>query len=223
MNTARSIKQIPPQDGPRDAEIPLEFLYVDDSLLVVNKPAGLLAVPGRGPDKQYCLASRVAQCYPGTLVVHRLDMATSGLMLLARSADMQRALSRMFEMRQIEKQYVALVSGTPPANGEITLPIAPDWPNRPKQKVDALTGKAALTRFTRLEKVAQGQRLQLEPVTGRTHQLRVHLAAIGHPIIGDMLYAGAPAKRLMLHATSLTFNHPLHGEMLVFNNAPPFW
>jgi tRNA pseudouridine32 synthase/23S rRNA pseudouridine746 synthase len=222
MNTARSIKQIPPQDGPRDAEIPLEFLYVDDALLVVNKPAGLLAVPGRGPDKQDCLASRVAQCYPGTLVVHRLDMATSGLVLFARSADMQRALSRMFEMRQIEKQYVALVSGTPPANGEITLPIAPDWPNRPLQKVDLLNGKPALTKFTHLGSCAHGTRLLLEPVSGRTHQLRLHLAAIGHPILGDTLYGGAPAERLMLHATALDFFHPANGEKLVFESPAPF-
>jgi tRNA pseudouridine32 synthase/23S rRNA pseudouridine746 synthase len=222
MNTARSIKQIPPQHGPRDAETPLEFLYVDDALLVVNKPAGLLAVPGRGPDKQDCLAALVTQHYPGACVVHRLDMATSGLMLFARNADMQRRLSRVFALRQIDKNYVALVAGTPPASGEITLPIGPDWPNRPLQKVDPLNGKPALTRFTRLGSCTQGARLLLEPVSGRTHQLRLHLAAIGHPILGDTLYGGAPAERLMLHAAALDFFHPANGEKLVFQSPAPF-
>lgn len=201
---------------------PPEFLYVDDALLVVDKPAGLLSVPGRGPDKQDCLAARVVQHYPGTCVVHRLDMATSGLIVFARNAEMQRQLSRLFALRQIAKNYVALVAGTPPASGEIALPIGPDWPNRPLQKVDPLNGKPALTRFTRLETSPRGTRLLLEPVSGRTHQLRLHLAAIGHPIVGDMLYGGTPAERLLLHATSLAFIHPISQESLVLQSAAPF-
>ncbi len=201
---------------------PPEFLYVDDALLLVNKPAGLLAVPGRGPDKQDCLSSRVAQHYPGTCVVHRLDMATSGLMLFARNAEMQRRLSRLFALRQITKNYVAVVAGTPPASGEIALPIGPDWPNRPAQKIDPLNGKPALTRFTRLETSPERTRLLLEPISGRTHQLRLHLAAIGHPIVGDTLYGGAPAERLLLHATSLAFIHPESHEPLTLQSAAPF-
>lgn len=201
---------------------PPEFLYVDDTLLVVNKPAGLLSVPGRGPDKQDCLASRVARHYADALIVHRLDMATSGLMLFARNADMQRQLSRLFALRQITKNYVALVAGTLPESGEITLPIAPDWPNRPLQKIDPLNGKPSLTKFTRLAMSPEGTRLLLEPVSGRTHQLRLHLSAIGHPIVGDMLYGGAPAERLLLHATSLTFIHPISQKSLVLQSATPF-
>jgi len=222
MNTARSIKQNPPQDASHDAEITPEVLYVDDAILVVNKPAGLLAVPGRGPEKQDCLALRVAQHYPETRVVHRLDMATSGLMLFARSLVMQRTLSRLFETRQIEKQYMALVCGVLPESGEIALTIAPDWPNRPRQKIEPIYGKAALTRFRCLDAGHPVSRLLLEPITGRTHQLRVHLAAIGHPIVGDTLYEGTAAERLMLHATMLAFIHPERHERLLFESAAPF-
>jgi len=143
-------------------------------------------------------------------------------MLFARGIVMQRTLSRLFETRQIEKQYVALVCGVLPASGEIALPIAPDWPNRPRQKIDTIYGKAALTRFRCLETGHPESRLLLEPITGRTHQLRVHLAAIGHPIVGDTLYNGATAERLMLHATTLAFIHPERHERLLFESAAPF-
>jgi tRNA pseudouridine32 synthase/23S rRNA pseudouridine746 synthase len=199
-------------------------LYSDDSLLVVNKPAGLLTVPGRGADKQDCLASRVQIKFPDALVVHRLDMGTSGLIVFGRGAVMQRQLSRLFRERRVAKRYVAVVEGKPEATGEINLPLAADWPNRPKQKVDASSGKPSLTRYRLLahDTATNTSRLELEPVTGRTHQLRVHLAAIGHPILGDALYGQGAAERLLLHACRLSFAHPLSGEVLELSCVPPF-
>lgn len=187
---------------------------------MVNKPAGLLAVPGRGEDKQDCLATRVQQKFPDALVVHRLDMATSGLMVFARGTEMQRILSRLFREREVEKRYIAVVAGAlDSAEGEVNLPIVADWPNRPLHKVDHESGKPSLTRYRLLafDVTSQTSRLELEPVTGRTHQLRVHMAAIGHPILGDALYGDpASAPRLMLHACSLGFTHPLTGAALNF-------
>ncbi len=222
----------------------MDVFFVDDCLLVVEKPAGLLAVPGRGEDKQYCLASRVQSEFPDALIVHRLDMATSGLMVFARGAEKQRRLSRLFHDRKVEKRYVAVVAGElAHAHGEISLPLACDWPNRPRQRVDYDVGKSALTRYRLLEDdVAvraelvearspfdrlrangiSASRVELESVTGRTHQLRVHLAEIGHPIIGDALYGGIIAPRLMLHAASLSFDHPRTGEHLSFTSQAPF-
>jgi tRNA pseudouridine32 synthase/23S rRNA pseudouridine746 synthase len=200
----------------------LALIYRDDTLIVANKPAGLLAVPGRGADKQDCLASRVQAEFPDALVVHRLDMATSGLMLFARGAEIQRRLSQMFRERAVQKRYVAVVAGrvqTP--HGEIELPLIGDWPNRPKQKVDFASGKPSLTRYRLLAHDASTSRVELEPVTGRTHQLRVHLAAIGHPIIGDALY-GKEAERLLLHASTLSFVHPANDELLRLESEPPF-
>lgn len=279
----------------------LDLIYRDESLIVVNKSAGLLAVPGRGADKQDCLASRVQAEFPDALVVHRLDMATSGLMLFARGVEMQRIFSRMFRERAVQKRYVAVVAGRlEPANiqsapsltlpqrergrlpfphwwedwkvgdidwGKIDLPLACDWPNRPRQKVDHTSGKPSLTRYRVLgygeaahasipqherhlsfapptvrsdasissaqgtQSVLKGERdtcitrVVLEPVTGRTHQLRVHLAAIGHPILGDALYAGEAdgrVERLLLHASMLSFIHPCSGEPLSLASDPPF-
>ncbi|MBI4937576.1 MAG: RluA family pseudouridine synthase [Nitrosomonadales bacterium] len=199
-------------------------LYSDDSLLAVNKPAGLLAVPGRGADKQDCLASRVQNEFADALVVHRLDMGTSGLVVFGRGAGMQRHLSRLFRERRVAKRYVAVVAGKPEHSGEINLPLAADWPNRPKQKVDAASGKPSLTRYRLLahDAAMNTSRLELEPVTGRTHQLRVHLAAIGHPILGDALYGESTAERLLLHACRLSFVHPLSGEVLELSCDPPF-
>ena len=203
----------------------MNLIYCDDSLLAANKPAGLLAVPGRGADKQDCLSARIQQEFPDALVVHRLDMATSGLIVFARGAEMQRRLSQMFREREVEKRYVAVVQGrVAPTAGEIDLPLLVDWPNRPRQKVDHESGKPSLTRYSLLLHDTAGDtgRVELEPVTGRTHQLRVHLAAIGHPILGDVLYGGRVAGRLLLHAQSLSFAHPLDGKPLHFVCEPPF-
>lgn len=203
---------------------PFDLIYRDDSLLLVNKPAGLLAVPGRGEDKQDCLSSRLQQAFPDALVVHRLDMATSGLMLFARGAEMQRRLSLMFQEREVSKRYIAVVAGRLEQEaGEISLPLVCDWPNRPRQMIDHALGKSSLTRY-RLLRVEDGNsRVELEPVTGRTHQLRVHLAAVGHPILGDALYGeAASAPRLLLHASSLRFSHPVSSAPLNFDSPPPF-
>lgn len=206
-----------------------EVIDADDFLIVVDKPAGLLSVPGRGADKQDCLSARVQREYADALVVHRLDMATSGLFLMARGPQAQRALSIAFAGRDVRKRYVALVSGRMPATeGEIDLPLIADWPNRPRQKVDHDIGKPSRTLWRVIEhdEAAGSTRVALEPVTGRSHQLRVHLMAIGHPILGDMLYAPAAvqemAPRLMLHATQLELAHPTTGKALQFRSNPPF-
>jgi tRNA pseudouridine32 synthase/23S rRNA pseudouridine746 synthase len=203
-------------------------LHVDDALLVLDKPADLLAVPGRGEDKQDCMARRAAAQWPDALVVHRLDMATSGLMLFARGAAMQSALNAAFAQRAIHKRYVAVVDGLPGADaGRIDAPLAADWPNRPRQQVNAERGKPSLTLWRVLERdtTLQRTRLELEPVTGRSHQLRVHLASIGHAILGDTLYAGpaaAASPRLLLHASRLEFVHPRTGAVLIVESPAPF-
>lgn len=204
------------------------LLAVDEAMVLVNKPAGLLSVPGRGDEKQDCVLSRVQLQFPDVLVVHRLDLATSGLLLLARGEQMQRQFSRMFRERQVDKNYLAVVAGQVlQAEGEIDLPLICDWPNRPRQKVDREIGKPSLTRFQRqaYDPLSDCSRLRLEPVTGRTHQLRVHLAALGHPILGDILYAGEHgqrASRLLLHAAMLAFPHPLTGALCRFESAAAF-
>lgn len=207
----------------------LAVVHADAAILVLDKPAGLLAVPGRGPDKQDCLSARVQAAWPDALIVHRLDMATSGLLVMARGAAMQRRLSMAFAARLVGKRYVAVVAGrlAPPAAewGEIDLPLAPDWPNRPRSRVDP-AGRPSLTRWRVLGQGADRTRVELEPVTGRSHQLRVHLAALGHPILGDPLYAPpavqAMAGRLLLHASALALMHPLDGLPCRFESAPPF-
>lgn len=204
-------------------------LHLDAALIVADKPAGLLAVPGRGADKADCLSARVQACHADALIVHRLDMATSGLIVLARGPVMQRLLSAAFAERRVEKRYVAVVLGLVADDiGEIDLPLGADWPNRPRQQVDAVRGKASLTRWQVLSRdTASGRtRLALQPVTGRTHQLRVHLAAIGHAILGDALYAdpaaAAAAPRLLLHASRLQFYHPVDGVRLDLLSDVPF-
>lgn len=200
-----------------------ESLFQDEHLLIVNKPAGLLSVPGRGEDKQDCLSARIQQRFPDALVIHRLDMATSGLMVFALGEAMQRELSRMFREREVSKRYVALVAGVLEIEvGEIDLPLIVDWPNRPKSKVDHESGKPSLTRYRLLGIEDGDSRVELEPITGRTHQLRLHLASIGHPIIGDTLYDGRIAERLMLHATHLAFVHPATSRALNFESDAPF-
>lgn len=200
--------------------------YADPYLLILDKPAGLLTVPGRGADKQDCLATRVQFEFPDARVVHRLDMATSGLLIFARGAVMQSRLSQMFREREVAKLYVAMVAGTlSSVSGEIDFPLSADWPNRPRQRVDHASGKPSLTRYRLLQYHAQTHRsrVELEPVTGRTHQLRVHLAAIGHPILGDALYGDASlAPRLLLHAQALCLLHPQSGEPLSFYSAADF-
>ncbi len=182
-----------------------DLLFANEELLLINKPSGLLSVPGRGPDKQDCAIHRVQQLYPEALIVHRLDMATSGLLLLARGTAMQRSLSMAFEARRIHKRYVALLTGELPGltEGEVDLPLITDWPNRPRQMVDHQIGKPSLTRY-RIQSRGFGRtRVELEPVTGRTHQLRVHMLALGHPIIGDTLYGAQTEDRMYLHACLL--------------------
>jgi tRNA pseudouridine32 synthase / 23S rRNA pseudouridine746 synthase len=207
----------------------LEILYVDDALIVVAKPAGLLSVPGRGADKADCLISRLQAKFADALAVHRLDMSTSGLLLVARGPAMHSALSRLFRERQVHKRYLAEVEGCLATTaGEIELPLICDWPNRPRQKVDFEIGKHSLTRYrlVSIDAERQTSRLELEPVTGRSHQLRVHMAALGHPILGDELYgSGNPetGERLHLHATDLAFVHPLSAEYLQFHCKAPFY
>ena len=205
------------------------LVYVDEQLLVLEKPAGLLAVPGRGEDKQDCLSLRAQALWPDALVVHRLDMATSGLFVMGRGLAMQRRLGRAFAERAVDKLYVAVVAGTmDAAAGVIDLPLGRDWPSRPLQKVDPQHGRPSTTcwRVLDADAGAATTRLALQPLTGRTHQLRVHLQAIGHPIAGDALYAPpavrALASRLLLHASALRFVHPGTGEPLAFESAPPF-
>jgi tRNA pseudouridine32 synthase/23S rRNA pseudouridine746 synthase len=205
----------------------MRLLHADDALVVIDKPAGLLAVPGRGEDKRDCAALRVQSMFADALVVHRLDMATSGLMVFGRGAAAQRALSLSFARREVEKRYVAVVAGRLDDDaGEIDLPLIVDWPMRPRQKVDFERGKPSLTRWRVLARDADTTRVELEPVTGRSHQLRVHLLAIGHPIAGDALYAPPPvlasAPRLLLHASRLTLPHPAGGRRLTFTSPSPF-
>ncbi len=214
--------QPPPDSG-------LDIRYIDDDLLVVDKPAGLLSVPGRGPGKQDCLSARVQVRYPEALPVHRLDLGISGLLVLARSPEMHRALNRLFATRRVEKRYVALVAGHMAAGERlIDLPLIADWPNRPRQMVDHAIGKPSRTRLhvagydVRLD----ATRVDLFPETGRSHQLRVHLQAIGHPILGDELYAPpevfARAPRLLLHAAFLAFVHPSTATEVRVESGAPF-
>ena len=214
---------------PTDTEALLTIVHVDGRVVVADKPAGLLCVPGRGPDRADCLASRVQALWPDALVVHRLDMATSGLVVFGRGAAMQRALSIAFADRRVHKRYVAVVAGlVGDDTGEINLPLAADWPNRPRQQVDPTAGKPSLTRWQVLARDrAQGTtRLALTPVTGRTHQLRVHLAAIGHAVVGDALYAplcwAQAAPRLLLHASELGLPAWAGTPALALSSPTPF-
>lgn len=207
----------------------LDLLYADDYLLVVNKPAGLLTQPGRGEDKTDCLLSRVQLEYPDALIVHRLDRDTSGLLVLGRGKIMHRELSILFADRKVKKRYIAVVAGKlDKVAGEINLPLALDWPNRPLHHVNHDTGKPSCTRYQVLsyDTANDTTRVELEPVTGRSHQLRVHMQAIGHPIVGDELYAPPEirvmAPRLLLHAGTLAFRHPHSGAELNFHSPAPF-
>ncbi|MBT2335297.1 RluA family pseudouridine synthase [Variovorax paradoxus] len=211
----------------------IDLIHEDAHLLVLNKPPGLLCVPGRGDDKQDCLSARAMRRWPDALVVHRLDMATSGLVLMARGAAMQRALGDAFAERRMHKRYEAIVDGALPVQDEwsvIDAPLMADWPRRPLQKVDP-AGKPSLTRWRALSSAsnakAEATHLLLEPLTGRSHQLRVHLLSIGHPILGDALYGNADvqarAPRLMLHASELSFVHPVTQQALCLRSPPGFF
>jgi tRNA pseudouridine32 synthase/23S rRNA pseudouridine746 synthase len=211
----------------RHKRVSLLPLHLDDALVVVDKPAGLPSVPGRPAELHDCMASRVQALVPGALVVHRLDMATSGLLVFARSKAVQSALGTAFAQRGVAKRYVAVVAGElADDEGEIDLPLIADWPNRPLQKVDHAIGKPSVTRYRVLARVPGRTRVALTPLTGRSHQLRVHLLALGHPIVGDTLYAppaiAVQSPRLLLHAHALAFAHPASGEPVSFESPVPF-
>ncbi len=213
-----------------------DLIYEDSALLVFNKPSGLLSVPGKGPEKADCLRARVQQVYPEALTVHRLDMSTSGILLMARSAELHRKLSIAFQDREVKKRYVAVVDGHVKRSLEnpslewqlIDKPIATDWINRPLQKIDLVEGKPSQTHYKVLsyDAATNSTSVELAPITGRTHQLRVHLQSLGHPILGDHLYASpdiqAKSARLLLHASSLTINHPITGLAIEWQCAAPF-
>ena len=217
----------------------LNCVYEDEHLLVLNKPSGLLCVPGRGPDKQDCLSLRALQHFGDALVVHRLDQATSGLVIMARNLPVQRQLSQAFAERQVQKRYVAVVAGElqpDPVTADdenwqlIDLPIAADWERRPLRIINHETGKSSQTLWKVLQPVNHcglpATRVLLSPLTGRTHQLRLHMAATGHAILGDALYASgealAASPRLLLHAAALELTHPVTGTLLQIESAPDF-
>lgn len=205
----------------------VDIIYSDSSFVIANKPWDLLSVPGRGEDKQDCLWRRVQAEFPTARVVHRLDYATSGLMVLALTLEAQRDISRSFQERKTDKLYQAIISGKPSEKqGSVDLPLICDWENRPLQIVDHEHGKNALTHWKVTGEDIRGTRVELIPVTGRSHQLRVHMQAMGHPIIGDRFYADEDSKalsdRLLLHAERLSFPHPETGEVADFTVPCPF-
>ena len=226
--TGRSVPDADVYRPPPD--LGLEVLHVEPAFVVLAKPPGLLSEPGRGPDKRDSLLIRAQAVYPDARIVHRLDMMTSGVIVLARETLAHASLSEAFREREVDKRYEALVHGRPARDeGEIDLPLVVDWPNRPRQIVCQDTGKPSLTHYrvvgeAHVEGIGTLVRIALAPVTGRTHQLRVHLASLGCPIAGDPFYgiAGDTAPRMMLHACRLAFAHPLTGEPVVFERAVPF-
>ena len=201
--------------------------YRDAYLLVLEKPSGLLSVPGRGPDLQDCLSSRIQTRFPTARVVHRLDRDTSGLMIMALDKASQRNISLQFEERKVRKIYECIVQGTPAQHsGCITLPIGRDLTRPPRYKIDHENGGSSETSWSVLKNHDNTTRLQIEPLTGRSHQIRLHLASIDHPILGDPLYADATAfeaaDRLLLHAREIQFSHPLTGNILSWQSSCPF-
>ena len=209
----------PPPDAPR-------ILHHDHEILVVDKQAGLLSVPGRTEDRADCLIARLRGAFPQVLLVHRLDQDTSGVMVFALTPHAQRHLGQQFEKRQVRKIYVARLHGRlEPKTGTVDLPLIVDWPNRPRQMVDHENGKPAQTDWRVIRADDAETRVRLMPVTGRSHQLRVHMLALGHPILGDPLYAQGKAAahpRLMLHAQSLRIRHPDSGVSQTFTAPVPF-
>lgn len=211
----------PPQD-------PLVIVYEDDDLLVIDKPAGLLSVPGRLPEHQDSAYLRVLARYPQAKITHRLDMATSGILMFAKHRDAEVALSKMFQARTVEKKYIALIQGKLEGEGSVEVPLITDWENRPRQMVHFELGKPAQTLYQGLDYNAETDisRVLLTPITGRSHQLRVHMQYIGHPITGDKLYhpepARSPLKRMALHASYLAFTQPLSGAAVEIHGQVPF-
>lgn len=210
----------------------LEIVYQDNDLVVLNKPSGLLTVPGRLPEHQDCLQNRVIKVLPSATIVHRLDMATSGIIVMALNKSAHVAISQQFEKRKTQKRYIARVFGKiEQPRGEVNLPLICDWPNRPKQKVDHEKGKPSLTQYHVISHDIDCDNmpttlLELTPITGRSHQLRVHMLSIGHPILGDRLYAHERAltnsPRLQLHAQMLQLTHPSTKEIMTFTKTCPF-
>ncbi|QSX30557.1 bifunctional tRNA pseudouridine(32) synthase/23S rRNA pseudouridine(746) synthase RluA [Shewanella cyperi] len=205
----------------------LDVLYQDKDIIVLNKPSGLLSVPGRDPAHHDSIWSRVKEAHPHSQIVHRLDMATSGVIVLALRRSAESELKRQFRDRETQKVYYARVAGHVKSSGSVNLPLICDWPNRPKQKVDLQIGKPSLTHY---EVVSYGKRstlVRLMPVTGRSHQLRVHMLALGHPILGDGFYADPLARsladRLLLHAAELSIFHPFSKQPMQFSAPVPFW
>lgn len=210
----------PPMEPPR-------ILHADHEILVVNKQAGLLSVPGKDDDRKDCLISRLQGIYPEVLLVHRLDQDTSGVMIFALTPHAQRHLGLQFEKRHTKKTYIARVAGRmTEKTGQVDLPLIVDWPNRPKQMVDLENGRPAQTDWRVIRANDTETRVSLSPITGRSHQLRVHMLSLGHPILGDPLYAEGPARddypRLMLHAESLRIRHPDGGVSHTFKAPVPF-
>ncbi|MFH7348903.1 RluA family pseudouridine synthase [Acinetobacter variabilis] len=211
----------PPQD-------PLHILYEDDDLVVIEKPAGLLSVPGRLPEHHDSAYLRVLERYPNAKITHRLDMATSGILMFAKHREAEVAVSKMFQARTVSKHYIALVQGEIQTEGSVDVPLITDWENRPRQMVHFELGKAAKTLYQRLEYLPEQDisRVLLTPITGRSHQLRVHMLHIGHPITGDKIYHPEPMRsslnRMALHASELTFTQPLSGHKVEILAPAPF-
>ncbi len=207
-------------------DVPLSVIYQDDTILVVDKPAGLLSVPGKLEGRKDCLESRLRTAFWDSLLVHRLDCDTSGVMIFARSKVAQGFLGQEFEQRRTKKTYIARVCGLlVQDSGQIDLPIGSDWPNRPRQMVDPVNGRSATTDWQVISRSETETRVRLYPLTGRSHQLRVHMMALGHPILGDPIYATGAVQdfpRLMLHAESLSLHHPRTKEWVTFSSPCPF-
>lgn len=205
----------------------VNILFSDNEIIIVDKAPGILSVPGRGPEKLDSVSHRLSLQFPEVHIVHRLDMATSGIMVFARNKEALRSLQQQFQNRQTEKSYQAIIAGhLTPTQGSINLPMRCDWPNRPKQMVCYEFGKKSLTRWRVMEYIAENTRVELLPFTGRSHQLRIHCDALGHPILGDNLYGTTQSQtateQLCLHAQSLTFTHPSSEERLTFSSSAPF-